>query len=116
MYQGALVNVGKLINQLSRSEKARVDTETRMIELKKENAKLSDKNDKSSSAIKNLTSELSDCKKKLQNSDDLLHKVTVRSMVRVFTFCLALTLGDKIVKIILLLQIIYEFLIQNWTF
>lgn len=77
MYQGALMDVGKLITQLSRSEKARLDTEQRMIELKKDNIKLSDKNDRSSSTIKNLTADLSDCKKKLQNTDDALSKVTV---------------------------------------
>lgn len=81
MYQGALMDVGKLLNQLNRSEKARVDTEARMIELKKENTKLSEKNEKSNNTIKSLTTELSDCKKKLQNSDESLHKVTVCSFL-----------------------------------
>lgn len=77
MYQGALMDVGKLLQQLQRSEKARVDTETFMKELKTENNKLSEKNDKSASSIKSLTGELSDCKKKLHQTDESLVKMTV---------------------------------------
>ncbi|GLV41286.1 hypothetical protein CBL_04810 [Carabus blaptoides fortunei] len=79
MYQGALMDVKKLMQQLQRSEKARVDTETYMIELKNENSKLLDKNDKSSGTIKTLSSELSEYRKKLQHSDESLVKMTACS-------------------------------------
>lgn len=81
MYQGALMDVGKLLQQLQRSEKARVDTETFMKELKTENNKLSEKNDKFASTIKSLTGELSDCKKKFHQTDECLVKMTVRIFI-----------------------------------
>lgn len=77
MYQGALMDVKKLMQQLQRSEKARVDTETYMIELKNENNKLLDKNEKCCNIIKTISSELSEYKKKLQHSDESLVKMTV---------------------------------------
>lgn len=77
MYQGALMDVGKLMQQLQRSEKARVDTESYMKEMKIENTKLNEKNEKSASTIKSLSTELSECKKKLQHTDESLIKITV---------------------------------------
>lgn len=52
-----------------------------MVDLKNENAKLSDKYNKSNSIIKNLTTEIKDCKEKLKLSEDNLEKVTVRILV-----------------------------------
>lgn len=76
-YNGALVDVGKLMSQLERSEKARVDTEGCMVDLKNENGKLQEKVSKSSSSIKHLNSELKEYKEKLKTNEESLFKVTV---------------------------------------
>lgn len=77
-FRGALVDVSKLIAQLDRSDRARADTESRMVDLKNENVKLTDKYNKSNTIIKNLSSEIKECKDKLKNSEEMLDKVTVR--------------------------------------
>lgn len=81
MFRGALMDVGKLLQQLERSEKARLETESRMVDLKNENSKLSDKFTKSNSTIKHLNTELKDCKEKLRNVEDSLTKVNVYYIV-----------------------------------
>lgn len=77
MFCGALVDVTKLMAQLERSDKARVETETRMIDLKNENTKITDKCNKSSSTIRSLNSELKDYKDKLKTSEESLIRMTV---------------------------------------
>ncbi|XP_017775351.1 PREDICTED: cell division cycle and apoptosis regulator protein 1-like [Nicrophorus vespilloides] len=74
MFRGALVDVEKLMAQLERSDKARIDTETRMIDLKSENIKLLDKNNKCNANIKNLNTDLKDYKEKLKIAEDSLHR------------------------------------------
>lgn len=76
-FRGSLVDVSKLIAQLDRSDRARTDTESRMVDLKNENVKLSEKYNKSNIVIKNLTSEIKEFKEKLKNSEEMLEKVTV---------------------------------------
>ncbi|XP_023018304.1 cell division cycle and apoptosis regulator protein 1 [Leptinotarsa decemlineata] len=78
-YRGSLVDIGKLISQLERSEKTRIETEARMVDLKHENQKLSDKYSKSNSTIKHLNSEVKDYRERLRNTEDSLHKVTAHS-------------------------------------
>ncbi|RZC40237.1 cell division cycle and apoptosis regulator protein 1-like, partial [Asbolus verrucosus] len=78
-FRGALVDVGKLMSQLERSEKARMETETRMVSLKNENNKLSDKYNKSNTTIKHLNSDLKEYKEKLRNTEDTLSRVTAYS-------------------------------------
>lgn len=77
MYKGALVDVGRLMSQLERSDKARLDTEACMIDLKTENNKLSEKYNKSNNTIKHLNSELKEYKEKLRCSEDALIRTTV---------------------------------------
>lgn len=77
MFRGSLVDVSKLMSQLERSEKARLETEARMVELKNENQKLSEKYAKSNSSIKHLNSELKDYKEKLRNTEESLSRITV---------------------------------------
>ncbi|KAJ8931979.1 hypothetical protein NQ314_015063 [Rhamnusium bicolor] len=79
MFRGSLVDVNKLMSQLERSERARIDTEARMVELKNENQKLSEKYTKSNSSIKHLNSEVKDYKEKLRNTEDSLIRVTAYS-------------------------------------
>lgn len=77
MFRGALVDISKLMSQLERSDKARLDTEACMMDLKSENNKLSEKNSKCNSTIKHLNSELREYKDKLKSSEDALIRTTV---------------------------------------
>ncbi|CAG9769282.1 unnamed protein product [Ceutorhynchus assimilis] len=72
VYRGAVVDVGKLLIQLDRSEKARIETEQYLVDLKNENQKLTDKYSKSSSTIKHLNSEVKEFKDKLRTCEDAL--------------------------------------------
>lgn len=77
MFRGALVDIDKLMSQLERSDKARLETESRMVDLKNENSKLTEKYNKSNSTIKHLNSELKDYKEKLRGTEDNLVRITV---------------------------------------
>lgn len=77
MFQGALVDVGKLMLQLERSDKARIEADSRVSSLKNENNKLSDKYEKANQHIKRINSELKEYKDKFRNSEDTLSKTLV---------------------------------------
>ncbi|XP_076250699.1 cell division cycle and apoptosis regulator protein 1-like [Rhynchophorus ferrugineus] len=79
VYRGAVVDIGKLLSQLERSEKARIETEQQMVDLKNENAKLSEKYSKSNSTIKHLTSEMKEYKDKLRNAEDALSRANAHA-------------------------------------
>lgn len=76
VFHGALVDVTKLMAQLERSDKARIQTEARMIDLKNENGKITEKYNKSSSNIRSLNSELKEYKEKLKTSEESLVRIT----------------------------------------
>lgn len=83
-FRGALVDVAKLIAQLDRSDRARIDTENRMVDLKNENTKLVEKYNKSNSTIRNLTTEIKECKDKLKNTEEAFEKTSVsKYMVKI---------------------------------
>lgn len=71
------MDVEKLVSQLKRSEKARLDTEARMMELQHELSSLGDKASKQGITIKDLSEDLKSYKDKLRNTDDKLKKVSV---------------------------------------
>lgn len=73
--------MNKLISQLDRSEKARLETETRMVTLKTDNLKLQEKYDKSNSTVKRLNSEVKEYRERLRNTEDTLSRINVRSFV-----------------------------------
>lgn len=74
-----------MMSQLERSERARLETEARMVELKNENQKLSDKYAKSNSNIKHLNSEVKEYKEKLRNTEESLSRVTVSCQTGIIT-------------------------------
>ncbi|CAH1186773.1 unnamed protein product [Phyllotreta striolata] len=78
-FRGSVVDIGKLMSQLERSEKTRLETEARMVDLKSENQKLSEKYHKSNSTIKHLNSELREYKDKLRSSEEVLGKISAHS-------------------------------------
>lgn len=77
VYKGAVVDIAKLLTQLDRSEKARIETEQYLLDLKSENGKLTERYSKSSSTIKHLNSELKEYKEKLRNTEDSLGRSNV---------------------------------------
>lgn len=76
-YKGSLLDVEKLVSQLKRSEKARLDTEDRMMELQHELNVVNDKSTKQTSSIKGLTEDLKMYKDKLRNTEEKFKKVSV---------------------------------------
>lgn len=77
MYKGSLLDVEKLVSQLKRSEKARLDTEERMMELQHELTIVNEKSTKQTNNIKALSEDLKMYKDKLRSTDEKLKKVSV---------------------------------------
>lgn len=76
-YKGSLLDVEKLVSQLKRSEKARLDTEDRMMELQHELNVVNEKSTKQVSNIKGLTEDLKMYKDKLRGTEEKFKKVSV---------------------------------------
>ncbi|XP_076643256.1 cell division cycle and apoptosis regulator protein 1 isoform X2 [Halictus rubicundus] len=76
MYKGSLLDVEKLVSQLKRSEKARLDTEERMMELQHELTVVNEKSTKQSHNIKVLSEDLKMYKDKLRSTDEKLKKTS----------------------------------------
>ncbi|KOX75232.1 Cell division cycle and apoptosis regulator protein 1 [Melipona quadrifasciata] len=76
MYKGSLLDVEKLVSQLKRSEKARLDTEERLMELQHELCVVNEKSTKQTNNIKALSEDLKIYKDKLRNTDEKLRKVS----------------------------------------
>ncbi|XP_034944335.1 cell division cycle and apoptosis regulator protein 1-like isoform X2 [Chelonus insularis] len=79
MYKGSLLDLEKLVSQLKRSEKARLDTETKMMEIQHELNAVNDKSHKQSSTIKDISDDLKIYKDKLRNTEEKLKKVSSES-------------------------------------
>ena len=77
VFKGSLLDVEKLVSQLKRSENARLDTETRMLEIQHEHTAISEKCSKQSNTIKDLSDDLRSYKDKLKSTDDKLKKISV---------------------------------------
>lgn len=82
MHKGALIDIEKLLQQMSRSEKAREETELRLIELTKTNSELQSSSSKAKDKIKDLQSELKTSNRKLGDTESSLSSTNVSS-----TFC-----------------------------
>ncbi|KAJ4444202.1 hypothetical protein ANN_05992, partial [Periplaneta americana] len=79
LYKGGLLDVEKLMGQLKRSEKARTDTEQKMLVLKEELNGLKDTAAKSANTVKDLSGELQSYKEKLQITDQDLAEVKMNA-------------------------------------
>lgn len=77
MYNGALINVEKLLQQLNRSEKAREETEFRLSELNRVHTELQSTSSKSKDKIKYLQSELKSCNRKMNDAESNLSSANV---------------------------------------
>lgn len=82
------MDVNKLMSQLERSEKARVETEARMVTLKTDNQKLQEKSDRSNSTIKRLNSEVKDYREKLRSTEDTLGRISVSIFFWLIKLCI----------------------------
>lgn len=72
MHKGALIDIEKLLQQLNRSEKAREETELRLLDLSKMQSESQSTNAKSRDKIKDLQSELKSCNRKLSDAESSL--------------------------------------------
>lgn len=77
LYKGSLLDVEKLVGQLKRSEKARLDTEDRMMEIQHELTVVNEKSIKQTNNIKSLSEDLKMYKDKLRSTEEKLKKVSV---------------------------------------
>ncbi|XP_015117706.1 cell division cycle and apoptosis regulator protein 1 isoform X2 [Diachasma alloeum] len=76
MFKGSLLDVEKLVSQLKRSEKARVDTEARMGEIQHELASVSEKAHRQGTVIRDLGDDLKGYKDKLRSVEEKLKKTS----------------------------------------
>lgn len=83
MHKGALIDIEKLLQQMSRSEKAREETEIRLVELTKTNAELQASGLKAKDKIKDLQSELKSCNRKLSDAESSLSSTSVSKKKKV---------------------------------
>ncbi|XP_073978957.1 cell division cycle and apoptosis regulator protein 1-like isoform X3 [Rhodnius prolixus] len=81
-YNGTLVDIGKLMDQLSRSEHTRVETEKSLAKLRTDYNKLKESSARSERYIKDLTADIKDYKERLYNSNSEL--CTVESKQKQF--------------------------------
>ena len=86
MYKGSLLDVEKLVIQLQRSENARLNTETKMMEIEHELTVVNEKSLKQSISIKDLSDDLKAYKDRLRNVYDKLKKITVSFMLSLFKY------------------------------
>lgn len=80
LYKGAWIDIENLLFQMRRSEKAREETELRLIELTKVNQEFESKSAKSKDKIKDLQSELKGCSRKLSDAETNLTSVNVSNL------------------------------------
>nr|CAD7411020.1 unnamed protein product [Timema cristinae] len=79
MFRGSLLHVDQLREQLKRSEKARIDTETKMLSLREELKEVKDRAVKTSISAKELATNLTLTSKKLRHTENELAKMKANS-------------------------------------
>lgn len=77
LYKGALVDIAKLMHQMSRAELAREQTEQRFNELSKTNSELQSSNSRAKDKLKDLQSELKSAHRKLSDAESGLTSANV---------------------------------------
>ncbi|XP_049786967.1 cell division cycle and apoptosis regulator protein 1-like isoform X2 [Schistocerca cancellata] len=81
MYKGCLLDIEKLMQQLQRSEKARLDTENKMMNIKRDLGVMKEHTKVLTSTAKELTQELHDYRSKLAETEEELTNVKAKSDV-----------------------------------
>lgn len=72
-FNGALVNVEKLMERIKTAERALLYTEQTLADVKKENAELTAANGKATTKVKDLSADLKSVKKKLDEADSMAY-------------------------------------------
>lgn len=83
MFNGGLVDLNKLMEQMKKSDKAREDTEKILVDLRKQNSDLEASNHKANSKIKDLSSDLKSSNRKLADTESNLSSLNVRIFFRI---------------------------------
>ncbi|XP_044575760.1 cell division cycle and apoptosis regulator protein 1-like isoform X2 [Cotesia glomerata] len=74
MFKGSLLDLEKLVSQLKRSEKARLETEARMMEIQHDLNATNERLHKQSNTMKDITDDLKNYKDRLRSTDEKLKK------------------------------------------
>lgn len=85
MFNGGLVDLNKLMEQMKKSDKAREDTEKILVDLRKQNSDLEASNHKANSKIKDLSSDLKSSNRKLADTESNLSSLNVRTFFLEFS-------------------------------
>lgn len=80
-FNGSLVNIQQLLEQMRRAEMVRENTERLMIDLRQRNGDLTSANTKNEKRIKDLNSDLKSMSRKLQDAESSLSSATVSSLL-----------------------------------
>lgn len=76
-FNGSLVNIQQLLEQMRRSENARENTEILLVDLRQKNGELTTSNTRNEKRIKDLNSDLKSMSRKLQDAESGLSSATV---------------------------------------
>lgn len=76
-FNGSLVNIQQLLDQMRRSEAAREGTERLLVDLRQKNGELTSSNSRNEKRIKDLNSDLKSVSRKLQDTESSLSSATV---------------------------------------
>lgn len=76
-FNGSLVNIQQLLEQMRRSEASRENTERLLVDLRQKNGDLSTSNTRNEKRIKDLNSDLKSMSRKLQDAESSLSSATV---------------------------------------
>ena len=79
-YNGTVVHIGKMVDQIKRTEKNYAELEKLYADLLKQNADLQKDHSKSSSKIKDLQAETKSLSKKLADTDHDLNSMNVSNL------------------------------------
>lgn len=77
-FNGSLVNIQQLLDQMKRSEAARENVETLLVDLKRQNAELTIANNRNEKRNKELQSDMKSVVRNLQTAENSLSSATVR--------------------------------------
>lgn len=90
-FNGSLVNIQQLLEQMRRSEAARENTDRLLVDLRQKSVELTTSNTRNEKRIKDLNSDLKSMSRKLQDAESSLSSATVSSIESFLRSFLALT-------------------------
>lgn len=93
MHNGTLLNVGKMVERIKAAERALLDTEQVLADVKKENSELSASSLKSQTKIKDLSSDLKTATRKLAEAESSVSSLQRKNGDY---FSVLTTINDKI--------------------